>query len=245
MRRTSSSGVAPCQMYPRKAAPPNPYSCNAGRCSGRMPPSAATRRIDDALRECLSEFVRCIPCSVAGFGDAVENRAEKKVVFRRVRCDLAERVARAAYQSPNPAGISGLRAFRCTPPMPYSPADANDPAKSDEDIVPAAALRSGGRMSASADCGLRRCTRSTPSESRIRIDSASDAANDVSVMTMIRIISAHGAYDSDFRSGLQAGRRPLAAGHDLVGDRNCDSVGSDTLLHQQFGKRRCCVGFDG
>ena len=44
------------------------------------------------------------------------------------------------------------------------------------------------RMSASADCGLRRCTRSTPSESRIRIDSASDAANDVSVMTMIRII---------------------------------------------------------
>ena len=24
-----------------------------------------------------------------------------------------------------------------------------------------------------------------------------------------------------------------------------DSVGSDTLLHQQFGKRRCCVGFDG
>ena len=70
-------------------------------------PDAAERcdaRIDDALRECLSEFVRCIPRSVAGFGDAVEDRAEKKVVFRRVRCELLERMARAAYQASESGG---------------------------------------------------------------------------------------------------------------------------------------------
>ena len=44
---------------------------------------------------------------------------------------------------------------------------------------------------------------------------------------------------------VPACKRVVAAGNDLVVDRCGDSVGGDTLLHQQFGERRCSVGFDG
>ena len=189
MRCTSSSGVAPCQMYRERPLPRIHTPVTRGQV---FRPDAAERcdaRIDDALRECLSEFVRCIPRSVAGFGDAVEDRAEKKVVFRRVRCELLERMARAAYQASESGGdlrVAGVQVHSSDAVLPGQIQMILQ--SQGEDIVRAEALRSSDACRSRADCRFaqmhldRLFREQNPDRLRFRTQRTASA------MTMMRII---------------------------------------------------------
>lgn len=130
---------------------------------------------------------------------------------------------------PNPAGISGLRAFKLHSSDASAAYGTNDPAKSD------------GYSSAATPQIRRRACRLRPIT--VYVD-APDRLFKSRIPNRLRFRCGERRcwWSNDdthhpphtarmtviFVPACQQIRRPLAAGHDLVVDRNCDSVSDDT-----------------